>query len=555
VPDNDNQFSEAKLSIRRPVIRLTFNQAMDRESVNAALEVEPPLPLALNWEEAGGARTLVITSTQPLAPGRQYTLTLARHASSGQGLGLTDPYTWTLRTKPLVATSYVPTRFNCGNSISLRFNYVMATESVEKALRIEPPLAGELDWSEDGAVATYRLTGVISASTAYTVGFEGPLYDANGDALLPPAPFRFETAPAVVTKSPIGSSTNPFAPVRITFDRLMDHTATADALYIEPRIPGQVTWDETTMTFEPDEGYFAERTAYTVTVGTGARGAGGESVLSEAYTWRFHTGQLRDVASFGWGPNAQVLDVNGRRAVQYVLQYRQPELTPTFELYALSLEQFLDRYASGFRGVAGSEKRPISTEGTTLVKRWEASLVQPAKGRSHIQEAVIPQDVPAGLYVLNATAGHVNDQLILVLTSNTVVVKQAEGQIVAWVTELNGGPVPGVEVAVYARDGTLISQGPADANGVYRAEVTRDPQPLIVVARQGNDVTACGLSNEWQGAYNRTSIPTGPSIVPDRPSFSRLSYAATTMPCSMHRLPTRRRWCGSGMGGTTWCRP
>jgi len=45
VPDSDKQFSEAKLSIRRPVIRLTFSQAMDRESVNAALEVVPSLPL------------------------------------------------------------------------------------------------------------------------------------------------------------------------------------------------------------------------------------------------------------------------------------------------------------------------------------------------------------------------------------------------------------------------------------------------------------------------------------------------------------------------------
>ena len=42
-----------------------------------------------------------------------------------------------------------------------------------------------------------------------------------------------------------------------------------------------------------------------------------------------------------------------------------------------------------------------------------------------------------------------------------------------------------------------MSSGQTDRNGVFRTEVATDPQPLIVVGRDGNDITASGLSNEW----------------------------------------------------------
>ncbi len=68
----------------------------------------------------------------------------------------------------------------------------------------------------------------------------------------------------------------------------------------------------------------------------------------------------------------------------------------------------------------------------------------------------------------------------------------------AWVTDINGAPAPGLDVAVYARDGELVASGQANAQGVFRTNVARDPQPLIVIAQSGSDVTASGLSNEWR---------------------------------------------------------
>ncbi|NOR83363.1 MAG: hypothetical protein GQ526_07700, partial [Ardenticatenales bacterium] len=87
---------------------------------------------------------------------------------------------------------------------------------------------------------------------------------------------------------------------------------------------------------------------------------------------------------------------------------------------------------------------------------------------------------------------------LLVVTRNTLMVNQAEGQLVVWVSDINGGPVADLDIRVYARDGELIASGRADENGIYQIEMDRDPQPLIVVARDGDDITASGLSNEWR---------------------------------------------------------
>jgi uncharacterized protein YfaS (alpha-2-macroglobulin family) len=313
----------------------------------------------------------------------------------------------------------------------------------------------------------------------------------------------------------------------VTFDRMMDHAQTEAAFQITPTVRGRFEWNETTLSFHPADGYLAERTTYTVAISTVACDLRGEPVLQQPYTWSFTTDQFKDVADFGWGPNAQVVDADGRRAIQFQVLQREP-LPLNFELYRLSLEQFLDRYASGFRGVAGSEKRPISTQGTSLAKSWQTKTSGSASEYGDIQETIIPQDVPPGLYILNLTASHVNDQLILILTRHTLALKQAEGQIVAWVTDINGGAIADMEVVVYARDAKLISQGRTDENGVYRTQVGRDPRPLVVIARKDEDITAAGLDDEWQSRNSQwwswwKAAPSAPNyaayIYTDRPIY------------------------------------
>lgn len=489
--------SEA-ITSRQPVIRLRFSQPMNRTSVETALSVEPALPVQLSWQED----ELIITPLERLAYGITYYFTLAKTAVDEQGDPLVHDYTWRHTLKGALARITKPTTNEPGSPLILTFNYPMETASVQQALIIEPAMAGELTWNMDRTVATFTPADRWLSDTRYNVSFNRPLRDAAGEMIpAPNNPAFFITQPPIMANSPRGDNVHPMTTIRLTFDRLMDETTTAAAFQMTPSISGTITWDETTLIFEPAEGYLATNTNYTVTLHPTATDLNGETVLQRPYSWSFHTLYQQDIANFGWGPNAQVVDVNGRRAVQFVAYTSDALLT--FELYSLNLNQFLDRYASGFRGVAGWEdNRLISTEGTTLAKSWTMPLAPSPVQYGNVQEMIIPEDVPPGLYILNLKAGMLNDQLILVLTQNTITVKQAEGQLVAWVTDINGDPLPGAEVIVYARDGVQVSSGRTNEAGVYRTTITRDPQPLIVVARSGDDITASGLSNEWRsGGY------------------------------------------------------
>ncbi len=492
-----------RLEERRPTIELRFSQEMNRDSVAAAIKVEPAIPLELRWQD----RTLSITPAEPLAPGTAYDFSLSTLAADTLGVQLEKEARWSYRPNDLIAYATTPEGRDRDNPVTIRFNYAMDTDSVNAALEVEQvgdqagatvPVVGNLRWDRQGQVATFSPAAPLASGAEYVIRLAGSVRDSNGDPIEPAEPIHFTTPPPIVAVSPEAIGVNPATTIRVTFDRLMSEQVTGAAFVLTPETSGSLRWSETTLIFEPAAGYFYENTPYTVTITTEALDATGKAILDEPYSWSFETSQLESVARFGEGPNAQVLDANGRRAVQFHM-YQSIRITLNFELYRLSLEQFLDRYSSGFRGVAGWEKRLISTEGASPAKRWQIETTTSSNRFMHIQDVLIPDDVPPGLYILNMGTEYVNDQLILILTANTLMVKQAEGQLVAWLTDINGGALPGREISVYARDGELISSGQADQQGVFRTEVARDPQPLIVVARDGDDVTATGLSNEWRG--------------------------------------------------------
>lgn len=483
------------ISDRRLTIQLSFSQAMDESTVADALTIEPDVAVSLDWE----ANSLTITPDQPLAPGTTYYFSLAPAAANRSGVQMTEEARWSYRLNSLVAGVSAPTASDRDAPITIRFNYKMDQESVGDALVLEPAVIGDLGWSEDGRTATLVPAARLSSGTQYTITFDGLLRDVNGDEFPPQESVGFETPPPILRALPRQEEdVHPATNILVTFDRPMDEEKTASALEIVPDTAGTIVWQETTLIFRPEGGTLLENAPYTVTVGTGATGAEGELILDEPYSWSFQTSVIRDIVSFGEGPNAQVLDAVGRRALQFQVYQTEP-LPVTFELYELTLEQFLDRYASGFRGVVGWEMAPINTQETDLVMEWQIETVSSDREWNNVQEVIIPEHVSPGLYILNLVAGRLNDQLILVLTNNTLLVKEAGGQLVTWVTDINGQPVSATDVGIYARNGELLGSGRSDEDGVFRTQVQRDPQPLIVVARQGRDITVSGLSNEWRG--------------------------------------------------------
>ncbi len=510
---------------KQPPIYIVFTQPMDQASVEAALSVQPPLDYALRWKE----NVLFVDLQQPLIQDHAYFFTLAATSKTVDGTSLAQNAIWTYYASGPTLTVDPPLDDNM--ALRLRFDVPLNQGEVEQSLRILPQTWSGVQefiqivdyaWSDDGLALTVTLGSPLALGETYTVDLYGaedaPLHDIGNLAVfLPRGTSITVPSPVVNVSPPRRSYTPPRSNITVSFDRAIDETSVKAAFAITPTVGGKFSFLTDGFTFTPGEPLTPSET-YTVTLSTDLLDEEGDVFLNQPYQWSFFTDQPQPLASFGSGANAQVLDVDGRRALQLQLfngHQQNAASTPdipislSFNLYALDREQFLDRYASGFRGVAGNENAPIATDDLPLVQSWqmEATGFGP-EDYARVVETQIPDDVPTGFYVLDLHDGSSEfastDQLIVLLTRHVVMLKQIEGELAAWVTNINAeanAGIAGATVGVYARDGELLAEGTTDADGILRSEVPIDPQPLIVLAEveteEGLDVTATGLSNEW----------------------------------------------------------
>jgi alpha-2-macroglobulin len=470
--------------------------------VAEALSIQPKALYELSWKEPNLA---LLELKNALLPGQRYQFTLASTAFDRRGVALHQDLRWEYWLPEWqVEMVSSPSLKNKNSPIRLKFSQGVDKQSVEGALHIEPAVNISLSWKNDQEL-TLTAEDAFPPGQIYTLRFAGQINDSEGFPLPALDPLTVVTPPPIRNLRPAEGAENisPNARIQITFDRLMDQEKTQTALSFDPALEGEFTWDDNTLSFRPNTN-LSDFTTYTVTLSTEAAGENGEPVLLEPYSWFFTTSMLgingQKFASFGdYGPNAQVLDLDGPRALQFLATEATKEVT--FSIHRLSLEQFLDRYASGFRGVAGSERKAISLEGTETAAAWAVDTSGKGAGwAENVYESRVPPEIPAGLYILDMKIDETSQgQLILILTRYTLLVKEAKGEIIVWASDINGGSLPGIDVSIFARDGSLIRSGTADAQGVYKTKVERDPQPLIVVAQRGGDITVSGLSNEWSG--------------------------------------------------------
>ncbi len=264
-----------------------FSRPVNRESIAAALSVEPPLALELTWE--GDA--LRIVPSDPLAPNTRYQFTLQSAALDAEGHPLGQDHTWAIRTDSPLSSLTRPVRQGDGSSpLAIRFKHSMDTPGVQQALRLEPYIEGEWHWIESDTVAMLAPAQPLPSGADYTVHFDGPLQAANGDTFAPAAPICFTTPPAILSVSPRGDSISTSATIGILFDRPMDHSRTEASVEVMPELPGRFVWQGAHLIFEPAAG-LASSTVHTVTIATSAVGHDGTPVLQEPYVWSFQTSE------------------------------------------------------------------------------------------------------------------------------------------------------------------------------------------------------------------------------------------------------------------------
>lgn len=488
--------------LRRPQIVLHFNKAMDEASVTAALQIVPAGPFSLEW--SSDARDLRLTADEPLAPATTLKFTLDRRAHDTQGQPLPQGVSWQYSQPALIREATAPDVPGPSTPIVLSFNYDLQPWSVERSFALEPRIPGTTVYSADTRTLTFTPASTLSPDTRYTWRFSAPLWDEDGQLIDGDVRSHFRTLPLATIEPAEGENASISSGVVVNFSQDVN-AATAEAAFaLAPRTAGAFEWrDPRTLVFMPESGFLEHDTTYTVTLASSLRLLDGRAGLRAPLSHRFTTRWGQFVGNFGIGALGQVVDADGRRAVQFAFDAEAARLEAQFTLRAVPVEDFVSQAARVEDMWGGSpQAEPADLDRFAVVTTWEYSA-DPMPGRNddlwsgRRLETLIPADVAPGLYVLELKAGTKTDALWIALTRAAVQARRSDNQVLAWVTDINGSSISNAAVSVLTSNGQTLATGNTNADGLIKVDVSAAQAAWVVADVQG-DRTVTALSTGWQ---------------------------------------------------------
>ena len=310
-------------------VDLTFEEPMDRASVEAAFELAPDGGATLRWN-ADHTR-LSVEPERLWRTDEVYSIVIGASATTAAGEALLAPqrYAFSTQTAPVLSTFEVDlaagtlasgqpteaelavldtehpaseqTSFTTSDTarevhpstaVRISFSGSMDRRSVEESFAITPAVPGELSWSAGDLVFTPSER--LELGARYTISVIGAR-DRTGNELGGKANFSFvvRAAPQVTRTTPeLDASGVEPGTVEMWFSHPMNVDATNAAFGLTDTttgqlVPGVLNWNEsaTQIVYSPDRPLAGSRT-FTVTLGAGAADADGNPITVE---WSFTT--------------------------------------------------------------------------------------------------------------------------------------------------------------------------------------------------------------------------------------------------------------------------
>lgn len=268
-------------------VNLTFDEAMEPDSVESAMTVRPTTAVRLRW--SADRRTVLVAPERRWRTDARYVVAVASSARSADGgsLGEMRQLSFTTQTAPTVsdfqvryvgqsdeqrmrallqtdpaprtADDLVPPAdttqgVSAGTTISVGFSVAMDRRDTERRFVISPHVPGDLSWEGNGLVFTPSQR--LEPSARYAVSVVGAR-DAQGNRVAGDVAFSFTTqvAAQVVKVSPASAAKDVTANQAVVwFSRPMDTASTglhAKDLTNGGTITGTHAWNEagTQLTF------------------------------------------------------------------------------------------------------------------------------------------------------------------------------------------------------------------------------------------------------------------------------------------------------------------
>lgn len=251
-------------------VAIEFTTPMNKGSVAAAVTVDPPTPVDLQWDATGELLTIVPQTAW--APGVFHTVSVQAGALADTGQPLSRPARAAFLTRPpatasVATTTPVGRRASVETAFAIDFSGDVDPTSVPGAVRLEtltegaPPVTGTVEVSgPPNGPASYAFvpTHALSPDTSYRLVIDG-VRDVDGLPLEARSlAVRTVKAPAVVRFRPQADAreTARDAAISVRFTEPMNRASTAKAFRVEvdgKAIKGTISWAEsdTVLVFKP----------------------------------------------------------------------------------------------------------------------------------------------------------------------------------------------------------------------------------------------------------------------------------------------------------------
>jgi alpha-2-macroglobulin len=500
------------LEKRYRFIEVHFEREMKRSNVEGMLSIEPQVAFDLKWRND---QTLEIALQQPLEPGQRYDFTLNGGSDENalfavDGSYLAEDYRWFYWQEPFD----VKVEILGEKSLAVKFNYRLNEDKSGLPFAIVPPLKGKWQWVSEQEIR-FIANEPIPASKEFRLTLTRPLIDSNGfeTSNLPTLSFSGMSPVRLVdrniTKSDYSDALIADLEVealRLEFNAPVDHASAEKAFSFTPTVPGKFQWERAedgskeTLVYVLKE-LLKPASTYTLKVDSTVLDPRGNQIMLHPYEQSLMTHEWWDFLSptFGdVGENIQIVDANGPRKVQF----GGGDDETNFVAYRFDLMDFAKLYADDYHYRQGNVRDiPIPSD-LEPAATWK-NIATREVGEGTVVETILPFDLAPGLYVVNMRHKNIlYDQMFVVLTSNTLVVKSSGDDLFVWLTDINGKNIPEAEIRVYSSRGEKVREGKTDENGQYRVSIPSGVEPMLVSARVeepglSGDVTVAGFWNSY----------------------------------------------------------
>ena len=432
----------------RSVAPLTL---LSEQSAKPVIEFTPPLPGKGEWLNTALYRFI----PESLPGNTRFQARIPAGLTSAADGVLKEDYTWTFTTYSPALESVTPddkTRYaSPRQAVVLKFNQAMDAAMVESKVRVTgangSAVPGSFAWNADRTVGTFTPAGSLAFRTSYTIDVPSGLKGAAGGETQNGRTTTFETVglPGVARTMPANGEANaPRYGVTITFTNPMNADSLDGRVSVSGVAPDKVQTymygDAISLSVNVP---LTPSTAYTVSIAAGAEDRYGQ--VMPAYSFSFTTGPREAFVTLAVpGPVGTYSS-----SVEPMLYFHSSNLnSAAFLLYRLTRSEADTILAENSLPRIPSR---VWTPASAPIRSWNESI-SGAKDEVVIGSTSLSGGgtLPKGDYLVRANDGGWNLDLAFSVVDSAIVTKVANGELLAWVLDLDSGRVlPGVRVTAH----------------------------------------------------------------------------------------------------------